>query len=214
MGEPLSPGCGGVPAGLLRAAARPVPSWAWRGWRTPASTSSAGTTTSSSPCGTRRSSPRTWWPSTSARTGPSSRCRSIRPTMRGTARSSIRSFATRQLAHLETTSASSSTSSSTASSTAGACDFHAEFSVPLPGTVFLPLAGLAARRPRRSCSSWKDEIIRPAAFTPGRGGRHPPSARPAGRSTSYFEEAIDERRGSPRPRHPHRFLDAEVDGSA
>ena len=46
------------------------------------------------------------------------------------------------------------------SSARGSCDFHAEFSVPVPCTVFLQLSGLPLDE-LEQFTVWKDNIIRP-----------------------------------------------------
>ena len=47
----------------------------------------------------------------------------------------------------------------------GSCDIHAEFTVPLPCTVFLELCGLPLDR-LDTFLGWKDDIIRPQVRHP------------------------------------------------
>ena len=66
----------------------------------------------------------------------------------------------------------------------GSCDIHAEFTVPLPCTVFLELCGFPLDR-LDTFLGWKDDIIRPQVRHPeladrrGRHHREAPRDRPA-----------------------------------
>lgn len=78
----------------------------------------------------------------------------------------------------------------------GECDFHAEFAVPLPCTVFLQLLGLPLEDLDRFLE-WKDGVIRPAGATDW-DDRHDASAPVAQEIYDYFDRAIDVHIASPR----------------
>lgn len=78
----------------------------------------------------------------------------------------------------------------------GECDFHAEFAVPLPCTVFLQLLGLPLEDLDRFLL-WKDGVIRPAGDS-GFDRRHESSAGVAQQIYEYFDKAIDEHIAVPR----------------
>ncbi|KZS83608.1 cytochrome [Mycobacterium persicum] len=78
----------------------------------------------------------------------------------------------------------------------GECDFHAEFAVPLPCTVFLQLLGLPLDDLDRFLE-WKDGVIRPAGST-GYDDRHEASAAVAQQIYDYFDRAIDDHIANPR----------------
>lgn len=93
----------------------------------------------------------------------------------------------------------------------GACNFHDDFSVPLPSTVFLRLLGIPYDELPRMLT-WKDNIIRP-----GGGFMDPEEAAEVRRQTgaemyAFFEVAIDERIEEPRDDLLTMFVNAEVDG--
>jgi cytochrome P450 len=91
----------------------------------------------------------------------------------------------------------------------GSCDFHTELSVPLPGTVFLSLAGLPLEHAPQLLE-WKDNIIRPAAFTPEEAAD---IRKATGRAMyGYFEEAIDARAAAPTDDIITRFMQTEIEG--
>jgi cytochrome P450 len=78
----------------------------------------------------------------------------------------------------------------------GECDFHAEFAVPLPCTVFLQLLGLPLEDLEKFLA-WKDDVIRPE----GAGGfkEHREAAAPAAQQIyEYFGRAIDDHIANPR----------------
>ena len=78
----------------------------------------------------------------------------------------------------------------------GECDFHDEFAVPLPCTVFLQLLGLPLEDLDKFLA-WKDDVIRPE----GAGGfkEHREAAAPAAHQIyEYFERAIDDHIATPR----------------
>lgn len=78
----------------------------------------------------------------------------------------------------------------------GECDFHAEFAVPLPCTVFLQLLGLPLEDLEK-CLVWKDGVIRPEDSQGFK--NHGAAAAPAARQIyDYFERAIDDHIASPR----------------
>jgi len=93
----------------------------------------------------------------------------------------------------------------------GTVDAHAEFTVPLPCTIFLRLTGLPLDDLDRLLG-WKDEIIRPG------GGVLPPAEaqvrrHAAGRELySYFEEVLEDRAARPGTDLLSRFFATEVDG--
>ena len=78
----------------------------------------------------------------------------------------------------------------------GECDFHEEFAVPLPCTVFLQLLGLPLEDLDKFLE-WKDGVIRPEGAV-GYNGRHEASAPVAQEIYDYFDRAIDEHIASPR----------------
>lgn len=92
------------------------------------------------------------------------------------------------------------------------CDFHAEFSVPFPCTIFLRLFGLPLEHLDQFLA-WKDAIIRPVADDPFdseavKGVRD----RAGAAIDSYFEAVIKERRREPGDDLLSRFLTTEVQG--
>jgi cytochrome P450 len=78
----------------------------------------------------------------------------------------------------------------------GECDFHEEFAVPLPCTVFLQLLGLPLEHMDQFLE-WKDGVIRPEGDT-SYDRRHEASAPVAQQIYAYFDRAIDEHIASPR----------------
>ena len=93
----------------------------------------------------------------------------------------------------------------------GPCNVHADFSVPLPCTVFLRILGLPLDELDRFLR-WKDDIIRPG------GGLMDPEEAAALRVETgkqiyaYFAQAIADRRESPRDDLLSSFVHEEVDG--
>ncbi len=93
----------------------------------------------------------------------------------------------------------------------GAVDFHAEFSVPYPCTVFLQLTGLPLDQLDQFLT-WKDNIIRPEVdfgdIEAATRVRHE-----TGKAMySYFEGVIDDRLANPGDDIITRFVQAEIDG--
>jgi cytochrome P450 len=78
----------------------------------------------------------------------------------------------------------------------GECDFHEEFAVPLPCTVFLQLLGLPLEDLDKFLE-WKDGVIRPEGDS-GFDRRHEASAGVAQQIYEYFDRAIDDHIASPR----------------
>lgn len=78
----------------------------------------------------------------------------------------------------------------------GECDFHTEFAVPLPCTVFLQLLGLPLEDLDQFLE-WKDGVIRPEGDS-GFDRRHESSESPAQQIYDYFDRAIDDHIASPR----------------
>jgi cytochrome P450 len=78
----------------------------------------------------------------------------------------------------------------------GECDFHSEFAVPLPCTVFLQLLGLPLEDLDKFLA-WKDDVIRPESAEGVR--QHREAARPAAQQIyEYFDRAIDDHIANPR----------------
>lgn len=92
----------------------------------------------------------------------------------------------------------------------GECDFHAEFAVPLPCTVFLQLLGLPLEDLDRFLL-WKDGVIRPAGDS-GFDRRHESSAGVAQQIYEYFDKAIDEHIAVPRDDVLSAMIAADVGG--
>ena len=78
----------------------------------------------------------------------------------------------------------------------GECDFHAEFAVPLPCTVFLQLMGLPLEDMDKFLA-WKDGVIRPEGAT-GYDDRHEASSGVANEIYDYFDRAINDHIAHPR----------------
>jgi cytochrome P450 len=92
----------------------------------------------------------------------------------------------------------------------GECDFHAEFAVPLPCTVFLQLLGLPLEHLDKFLA-WKDQVIRPEGVQGYE--KHGQAAAPAARQIyDYFEHAIDDHIAHPRDDVLSALIAAEVDG--
>ena len=92
----------------------------------------------------------------------------------------------------------------------GECDFHEEFAVPLPCTVFLQLLGLPLEDLDQFLE-WKDGVIRPEGDS-GYDRRHEHSAGVAQQIYDYFERAIDDHIASPRDDVLSSLIAAKVDG--
>ena len=91
----------------------------------------------------------------------------------------------------------------------GSVDAHAEFTVPLPCTVFLQLCGLPLEDLDQFLI-WKDNIVRPGTWDPEEDAR---IRRATGAEMyAYFDAALDARAESPGTDLLHRFFTAEVDG--
>jgi cytochrome P450 len=93
----------------------------------------------------------------------------------------------------------------------GECDFHADFSVPLPCTVFLALTGLPLGE-LDMFLEWKDNIIRPDVEM---GDVEAANAmrRETGQALyEYFGRVHDERRDNPGDDVISRFIHGEVEG--
>lgn len=93
----------------------------------------------------------------------------------------------------------------------GECNFHDEFSVPLPCTVFLTLCGLPMDK-LETFLEWKDNIIRP-----GGGFLEPEEANRIRHETgkelyAYFDGVIEDRMANPGDDLLSRFTQAEIDG--
>ncbi len=92
----------------------------------------------------------------------------------------------------------------------GEVDFHEEFAVPLPCTVFLQLLGLPLEDLAQFLE-WKDGVIRPAGAE-GYDGRHDASQGVAQQIYDYFDRAIDEHIASPRDDMLSAMITATVAG--
>jgi hypothetical protein len=93
----------------------------------------------------------------------------------------------------------------------GECDVHAEFTVPLPCTVFLDVTGLPFDQLDQFLT-WKDNIIRP-----GGGFMDMDEAAKLRKDTgaamyAFFGDVIDERTTEPGDDIISRFIHAEIDG--
>jgi len=92
----------------------------------------------------------------------------------------------------------------------GECDFHAEFAVPLPCTVFLQLLGLPLEDLDKFLE-WKDGVIRPEGDS-SFARRHETSAPVAQQIYQYFERAIDDHIASPRDDVLSAMIAADIPG--
>jgi cytochrome P450 len=92
----------------------------------------------------------------------------------------------------------------------GECDFHEEFAVPLPCTVFLQLLGLPLEDLDKFLA-WKDGVIRPEGAQGFR--EHREACAPAARQIyEYFERAIDDHAANPRDDVLSALIAARVEG--
>jgi cytochrome P450 len=92
----------------------------------------------------------------------------------------------------------------------GECDFHAEFAVPLPCTVFLQLLGLPLEDLDKFLV-WKDGVIRPEGAQGHQS--HGEAAAPAARQIyDYFAHAIDDHIANPRDDVLSSMIAADVGG--
>jgi cytochrome P450 len=91
----------------------------------------------------------------------------------------------------------------------GTCDFHEDFAVPLPCTVFLRLMGLPLADLDQFLAM-KDGIIRPPGVT--QEDQAPTRKKTADAIYSYFEKTLVERRKNPTEDMLARIMRSEVDG--
>jgi cytochrome P450 len=91
----------------------------------------------------------------------------------------------------------------------GECDFHEEFAIPLPCTVFLQLLGLPLEDLDKFLE-WKDGVIRPEGATEW-DDRHNAAAPVAQEIYDYFERAIDDHVANPRDDVLSAMIAAKVD---
>jgi cytochrome P450 len=95
----------------------------------------------------------------------------------------------------------------------GACDFHAEFSVPLPCTVFLQLTGLPLEN-LEQYTEWKDNIIRPDVPM-GDVDAAQAIRRATGQEMyAFFNSVIDDRLANPGDDLISRFVHGAVEDRA
>ena len=92
----------------------------------------------------------------------------------------------------------------------GECDFHEEFAVPLPCTVFLQLLGLPLEDLDKFLE-WKDGVIRPQGANDWE-DRHNASAPVAQQIYDYFERAIADHIATPRDDVLSALIASKVDG--
>lgn len=92
----------------------------------------------------------------------------------------------------------------------GECDFHAEFAVPLPCTVFLQLLGLPLED-LETFLIWKDGVIRPEGVQGYE--EHRKAAAPVAQQIyDYFEGAIDDHLANPRDDVLSAMMAADIEG--
>ncbi len=92
----------------------------------------------------------------------------------------------------------------------GECDFHTEFAVPLPCTVFLQLLGLPLADLDKFLG-WKDGVIRPEGVVGP--DQHAKAAAPAAHQIyEYFERAIDDHIANPREDVLATLIGAKIEG--
>jgi cytochrome P450 len=93
----------------------------------------------------------------------------------------------------------------------GMCDFHADFSVPYPCTVFLAITGLPLDHLDRFLT-WKDNIIRPEVEPGDVQAAQTMRAETGQALYDYFGRVIDDRLADPGEDVISRFVHGEVDG--
>ncbi len=93
----------------------------------------------------------------------------------------------------------------------GECDFHEEFAVPLPCSVFLQLLGLPLEDLDKFLD-WKDDVIRPENGGMGDERRREAAAPAAHQIYAYFENAIDDHIAKPRDDVLSSLIAARVEG--
>ena len=97
----------------------------------------------------------------------------------------------------------------------GECDAHAEFTVPIPSTVFLELCNLGDER-LEDFLRWKDDIIRPQVGRPELAwdaeAQSAIRRETAREIYDFFGEVIAERHANPGDDVISRFAQGEVDG--
>ena len=93
----------------------------------------------------------------------------------------------------------------------GGCDFHEEFSTPLPSGMFLALMGL----PKSDLSRflrWRDDTIRPDVAPGDAKGAAAIRDRAGHEITQYFEQAVEERRRAPDDTLLSKVAHGQVEG--
>jgi cytochrome P450 len=91
----------------------------------------------------------------------------------------------------------------------GSCDFHEDFAVPLPCTIFLRLMGLPLADLDQFLEM-KDGIIRPPGVT--QADQAPTRTKTADSIYAYFEKTLIERRRAPTEDLLAQIMRSEVDG--
>ncbi len=115
----------------------------------------------------------------------------------------------REIAHLEPEIRAIATATIDRFIERGACDFHEEFSVSFPCTVFLAMTGLPLED-LDQLLRWKDNIIRPGTMDMEKDAEIRKTTGAA--MYAYFEKAIDARAAEPTDDILSRFQRAEIDG--
>jgi cytochrome P450 len=95
----------------------------------------------------------------------------------------------------------------------GSCDFHAEFSVPVPSTVFLQLSGLPLEN-RGQYTEWKDNIIRPEVPFGDVDAAQAIRKATGQEMYAFFDAVIDDRLANPGDDVISRFVHGVVEDRA
>lgn len=118
-------------------------------------------------------------------------------------------FAPRKMAALEDEVVDLVASTMAAFESKGTCDFHEDFAVPLPCTVFLRLMGLPIED-LDLFLAMKDGIIRPPGDTLE--DQEPVRAATGAQIYEYFQKVIDQRKVSPGNDLMSQIMASELDG--